>query len=61
MGLAQRTPLEDSSPAARVRAYDWLKAHARQPTGYDPLGEAHQRSAAIEKALNEMNQPGVQK
>ena len=53
--------LEDSSPAARVRAYDWLKAHARQPAGYDPLGEAHQRSAAIEKALNEMNQSGVQK
>ena len=52
--------LEDSSPAARVRAYDWLKAHARQPAGYDPLGEAHQRSAAIEKAVNEMNQSGVQ-
>lgn len=52
--------LEDSSPAARVRAYDWLKAHACQPAGYDPLGEAHQRSAAIEKALDEMNQAGVQ-
>lgn len=52
--------LEDSSPAARVRAYDWLKAHGRQPAGYDPLGDAKQRSAAIEKALNEMNPSGVQ-
>lgn len=52
--------LEDSSPAARVRAYDWLKAHGRQPAGYDPLGDPKQRSAAIEKALNEMNPSGVQ-
>ncbi len=52
--------LEDSSPAARVRAYDWLKAHGRQPAGYDPLGDAKQRSAAIEKAVNEMNPSGVQ-
>jgi hypothetical protein len=52
--------LEDTSPAARVRAFDWLKAHDRQPAGYDPLGEASQRSAAIEKAVDEMNQSGVQ-
>lgn len=52
--------LEDASPAARVRAYDWLKAHGRPPADYDPLGEARGRSAAIEKAVNEMTQPGVQ-
>lgn len=52
--------LEDSSPAARVRAYDWLKSHGHAPDGYDPLGDARQRSAAIEKAISQMNQAEVQ-
>lgn len=43
--------LEDSSPAARVRAFDWLGAIGRAPAGYDPLSTARQRRAALEKAL----------
>ena len=43
--------LEDSSPASRVRAYDWLRAHDRAPAGYDPLGPPKERRAALERAL----------
>jgi hypothetical protein len=43
--------LEDSSPASRVRAYDWLVARDRAPAGYDPLGPPRERRAALEKAL----------
>ena len=43
--------LEDSSPAARVRAYDWLSARSLAPTGYDPLGGARERRDALDKAL----------
>jgi hypothetical protein len=43
--------LEDSSPAARVRAFDWLKGRKREPAGYDPLAPARQRKTALEKAL----------
>lgn len=43
--------LEDSSPAARVRAFDWLGTIGRAPAGYDPLSSARQRRAALEKAL----------
>jgi hypothetical protein len=44
--------LEDSSPAARVRAFDYLKSHGQEPAGFDPLGPATQRSAALDKILN---------
>ena len=44
--------LEDSAPAARVRAYDWLKAQGRAPAGFDPLASAHDRRAAINRALD---------
>ena len=44
--------LEDSSPASRVRAFDWLFAQGRSPAGYDPLGPAKDRRAALERALN---------
>jgi hypothetical protein len=44
--------LEDSSPASRVRAYDWLVARDRAPAGYDPLGPPRDRRAALERALN---------
>jgi hypothetical protein len=43
--------LEDSSPASRVRAYDWLVARDRAPAGYDPLGSPRERRAALERAL----------
>lgn len=41
--------LEDSSLAARVRAYDWLAARNLAPPGYDPLGARKERRAALEK------------
>ncbi|HSZ56937.1 MAG TPA: hypothetical protein VK797_14820 [Tepidisphaeraceae bacterium] len=43
--------LADSSPAARVRAFDWLTSHGQAPTGYDPLAPPRQRRAALENAL----------
>lgn len=43
--------LEDSSPASRVRAFDWLKARGNAPTGYDPLGSAKDRRNALESNL----------
>ena len=44
--------LTDASPAARVRAYDWLKSRGRAPEGYDPLGPPRQRREALDKALS---------
>lgn len=49
--------LEDSSPAARVRAFDWLQAHNAAPPGYDPLADNRQRRDALERALNPEAQP----
>lgn len=49
--------LEDSSPASRVRAFDWLQAHGRAPAGYDPLGKPKERQAALERAANPPNTP----
>ena len=43
--------LEDSSPSARVRAYDWLAARGRAPQGYEPLGPARERRRALDAAL----------
>jgi hypothetical protein len=43
--------LEDSSPASRVRAFDWLKARSNAPAGYDPLGTARDRRTALEQSL----------
>jgi hypothetical protein len=42
--------LEDASPAARVRAYDWLNGKNLAPAGYDPLGSNKDRRAALDKA-----------
>ncbi|MCB9914741.1 MAG: hypothetical protein H6828_06270 [Planctomycetes bacterium] len=39
--------LEDSDPAARVRAWDWLVARGVVVEGYDPLGEVRERRAAL--------------
>jgi hypothetical protein len=46
--------LEDTSPAARVRAFDWLTARGGAPPGYDPLAPATQRQDALQKAWDEM-------
>ena len=43
-----RAFLEDSSPAARVRAYDWLAARDRAPALYDPLARRGARRTALE-------------
>jgi hypothetical protein len=43
--------LEDSSPGARVRAYDWLKAQGKAPAGFDPMADRKSRRDAINKAL----------
>jgi hypothetical protein len=49
--------LEDTSPASRVRAYDWLAARKQAPQGFDPLGPTKQRRAALEKASAPVNPP----
>jgi hypothetical protein len=48
-----RQYLEDSSPASRARAYDWLKNRSRheEPAGYLPLGPSRERRAALDKDL----------
>jgi hypothetical protein len=43
--------LEDSSPAARVRAFEWLGAQKLAPAGFDPLGSPKQRRQALDQAL----------
>ena len=42
--------LEDSSPAARVRAFDWLTMQKLAPPNFDPLASPRQRRAALEQA-----------
>jgi hypothetical protein len=44
--------LEDSAPAARVRAFDWLTTRGKAPPDYDPLAPPRTRRAALEKFLN---------
>jgi hypothetical protein len=48
--------LEDSSPAARVRAFDWLAARGKAPEGYDPLGPPKARRDALEQARARMSE-----
>ncbi len=50
--------LEDNSPAARVRAYDWLQQRGMAPLRYDPLGTPQARRDALEQALTAATQPG---
>jgi hypothetical protein len=47
--------LEDSSPAARVRAFDWLTMRHLAPPGYDPLASSKERRAALEQAEQSAN------
>jgi hypothetical protein len=44
--------LEDSSPAARVRAFEWLGAQKLAPPGFDPLGSPKRRRQALDQALS---------
>ena len=43
--------LEDNSPSARVRAYDWLKTQGKAPADFDPMGTRKSRRESIDKAL----------
>jgi len=45
-----RVFLADGDPAARVRAYDWLRRRGLAPEGYDPLGAPLERRAALARA-----------
>ncbi len=42
--------LTDSSPSARVRAFDWLRSRSLAPAGFDPLGPIKQRREALDRA-----------
>jgi hypothetical protein len=53
--------LEDSSPATRARAYEWLAERALAPAGYDPLAPAAERRAALDRAAAAANAPAKTK
>jgi hypothetical protein len=42
--------LEDTSPSARCRAFDWLVDRNQAPPGYDPLDSRKKRRQALEQA-----------
>jgi len=42
--------LDDGHPAARVRAFDWLRARDAAPEAFDPLGPLDERRAALARA-----------
>lgn len=43
--------LEDRSPAARLRAYDWLLRRGETLDGYEPLGSREDRREAVRRLL----------
>jgi hypothetical protein len=47
--LENQVFLEDTSPASRVRATDWLAARNAVPQGYDPLDTAAHRRDALNR------------
>lgn len=49
--------LEDNSAAARVRAFDWLRARGAAPPGYDPLASNRARREALDKMQEAATQP----
>lgn len=49
--------LEDNSAAARVRAFDWLRARGAAPAGYDPLAPNRARRDALDKMQEAATQP----
>ena len=44
--------LEDAQPAARVRAFDWLRKRGQAPANFDPLGTREARRASLQQALD---------
>jgi len=44
--------LEDAQPAARVRAFDWLRQRGKAPASFDPLGTREARRESLQKALD---------
>ena len=44
--------LEDTSPADRLTAYDWLQTHHLAPPNYNPLAGNQARNAALNQADN---------
>jgi len=42
--------LEDISPAARTRAFEWLLSKGKAPDGYDPLAPLKERRAVLDRA-----------
>ncbi len=46
--------LEDASPAARVRAYEWLTWRKAAPAGFDPLADARIRRDALSTFQNKI-------
>ena len=48
-----RYALEDVTPSARVRAFDWLTARKLAPADFDPLAPARERRAALMRAQPE--------
>lgn len=49
--------LADHSPAARVRAFDWLTARNAAPEDFDPLADTRARRAALERASTRPAKP----
>lgn len=45
--------LEDISPAARSRAFEWLTARGRAPQGYDPLASLKERRSVLNRVQKE--------
>lgn len=45
--------LEDISPAARTRAFEWLATKDRAPKGYDPLASLKERRTILNQVLQE--------
>jgi len=44
-----RAYLEHASPAARLRAFEWLAGRGLGPPGYDPLERSSQRQRALQR------------
>ncbi|MHC4470953.1 MAG: hypothetical protein ACYS99_08305 [Planctomycetota bacterium] len=51
--------LTSSSPAARVRAHDWLSVSGPVPEGYDPLGPRDERRRAVSRFLEAATESGA--
>ena len=52
-----RILLEESSPAIRLGAFDWLRGLGLAPPGYDPLGPQKARRAALERQEDQTSRP----